>query len=306
MISLFRVIKFAFQGFFRNFWLSVVTITMMLMAIFSVTLMMGLDYFKENAIKGVKEKVDILVDIRPNVERDTLETMVDEIEELDQISQINIITPDENKELFKENNAGSDISLVLDIFDEDENPFTYSLTIKARELTDYKIIKEFIEQDKYAAIVDTSTFRDHQIFVDRINNISELINKYSLYIVIAFILISIIVIFNTIRISIYTRKDEISIMKLVGANNWFIRMPFILESILYALSAVGISILVFYPLIDHVIQPSLNNYFQDNQVMNLSLYFRDNFVRIFVMQFVVISLINISSTMFAIRKYLSV
>lgn len=306
MISLFRIIKFAFQGFFRNFWLSVVTITMMLMAIFSVTLMMGLDYFKENAIKGVKDKVDILVDIRPEVERDVLEAMVDDIENLPEVRNINIITPEENKELFKENNAENDIRLVLDIFEEGENPFTYSLTIKAQELTDYNLITDFIEQEEYAGIVDASTFRNHQIFVDRINNISELINKYSLYIIIAFVLISVIVIFNTIRISIYTRKDEISIMKLVGANNWFIRSPFVLESILYAVSAVGISILVFYPLIDHIIQPSLNNYFQDNQIMNLSSYFRENFVRIFVMQFVVISLINITSTLFAIRKYLRV
>lgn len=306
MISLLRVIKFAFQGFFRNFWLSVVTITMMLMAIFSVTLMMGLDYFKENAIKGVKDKVDILVDIRPNVERDVLETMVSELEDLPEVRTTNIITPEENRELFEQNNVGSDISRVLDIFGEDENPFTYSLTIKAQELTDYEAITNFIEQEKYSGVVDASTFRNHQIFVDKINDMSEMINKYSLYIIIAFIVISIIVIFNTIRISIYTRKDEISIMKLVGANNWFIRAPFVLESILYALAAVGISVLVFYPLIDRVIQPSLNSYFQDIQVLNLSAYFRENFVRIFVMQFVAIALINMTSTMFAIRKYLQV
>ena len=118
-----------------------------------------------------------------------------------------------------------------------------------------------------------------------------------------FAVISLVVIFNTIRMSIYTRKDEIVIMKLVGAGNWFIRAPFFIESIFYALVSVLIVIGVTYPIVNFI-QPSLTNYFQDTQVINLAGYFQSNFLYIFGWQFLALATLNVVSTAVAMKKYL--
>ncbi len=305
MHKVLRIIKFALQGFFRNFWLSVVTITLMLMAVISVTLLIGVDYIKQAAIRGVEQKVDILVEMNYEVAAEDVENFVIALEDLQEVKRTKIITPEQNMELFKQSNASSDIKKVLDIFEEDENPFAYSVAIQAYNLEQYSVILDFVGQDQYTDLVKESTFHDYEAFISSISGISETVNRYSWYIILIFVLISIIVIFNTIRISIYSRKSEITIMKLVGAGNWFIRTPFLLESVFYALVAVLIVIAVVYPVVN-ILQPSLTNYFQDTQVINLAGYFQNNFVQIFVVQFLVLSVLNIFSTAMAIRKYLKV
>lgn len=305
MRSLLRIFKFAFQGFFRNFWLSVVTITMMLMAVFSVTLLMTMDYVREATIQGMENKVDILVELKPQTSREDVENLVMDLEDLDEIKDISIITPEQNLEAFKNNNSNSNITDALKVYEEGENPFSYSLAIRAYDLDQYSDILAFVNQDEYASLIESSDSDTHEAFINQVNNIANFINKYSWYITGVFVLISIIVIFNTIRISIYTRKDEIVIMKLVGATNWFVRLPFILESVFYALSAVLIVIIIAYPVINFV-QPSLNSYFQGMQVVDLAGYFNSQFLSIFGYQFLVLALLNIISTAVAIRRYLKV
>lgn len=303
MRSIIRVIKFAVQGFFRNFWLSVVTITMMLMAVFSVTLLVGIDYIKEATIDGVNKKVDILVSLKAETTREAVENLVTNIEGLVEVKKVTIITPEENKALYKQSNLNDKAKEVLEIFAEDENPLGFSLAVQAYDLSQYDVILEFIQQEKYQTLVDSSDFNDFDAFVGKINNLSKVINKYSWYLIGMFLLISIIVIFNTIRISIYSRKDEVMIMKLVGASNWFVRAPFLLEGVLYALVAIVILIVLVYPIVNFI-QPSLTNYFQDANVINLQQHFRLNFWRIFGTQLFVLAMVNILSTTVAIRRYL--
>jgi len=305
MINLFRIFKFALQGFFRNFWLSVVTITMMLMAVFSVTLLMSMDYIKASTIESVQDQIDILVEIKPEVSREQVESFVLEIDDLYEVENINIITPEENRDIFLANNPDQKVKEVLSIYSDDENPFSYSLAIKAYQLSQYSNIIDFVNQEKYSQLVEASDVDTHEEIIGKINSIADFLNKYSWYITGIFLLISVVVIFNTIRISIYTRRDEIMIMKLVGAGNSFVRIPFMLESVFYALAAILIVIAIAYPVID-LIQPSLNSYFQGDQVIDLSGFFRNNFVKIFVYQFIVLAFLNVISTTLAVRKYLNI
>ena len=305
MINLLRVFKFALQGFFRNFWLSVVTITIMLMAVLSVTLLMSMDYIKETTIKSVENQIDILVEIRPNISREEIENFVLELDDLDEVDDIVIISPEQNRELFLQNNTDEKVKEVLNVYADNENPFSYSLSVKAYKLSQYSNILNFVNQEKYSNLIETSDIDTHEEIINKINSIANFLNKYSWYITGIFLLISVLVIFNTIRIRIYTRRDEITIMKLVGAGNAFVRVPFILESIFYALTAVLIVIAISYPLVN-LVQPVLNSYFQGDQVINLVSYFNNNFVEIFVYQLIVLVVLNVVSTAIAVKRYLKV
>jgi len=305
MYSFFRIIKFALQGFFRNFWLSLVTITMMFLSIFSVTLLLGIDYLKQATLQGVEQKVDILVSLKPNVSKENLDSLYDDLKYLPEVKKVTIITPEDNKKLFQERNADSSVIKALDIFAENENPFSYNLAVNAYDLNQYQSILDFIQQDKYKSIVEGSAFHNYEQFISQINKIADSVNRYSWYLIGIFILISAIVIFNTIRMSIYTRKDEIMIIKLVGASNWFVQTPFIIESIVYALLALALVVLVVFTLANFL-QPSLNVYYQGTDVINITKYFQGKFWLIFGGQFLALALLNTVSTLFAVRKYLKV
>ena len=305
MHNILRIIKFGIQGFFRNFWLSLVSITMMLMALFSITLLIGIDYTKEAAISGVNKKVDIVVSIKKDVANDDLEILINDLDKLKEVKNITKITPEENKLLYEKSNISNKAKEALEMFSDEENPFSHSLAIQAYELNQYQSILDFVKNEEYSGIVEYSDFHDFDEFISKINVLAEGINKYSWYITVFFGLIALVVIFNTIRISIYTKKDEIGIMKLVGASNWFIEAPFILEGIFYAFTSVLILIIVVYPVVN-IIQPSINNYFQDAHVINIAGYFKYNFFSIFGIQFIALALLNIFSTIIAMRKYLKV
>lgn len=305
MRSFLRVIKFAIQGFFRNFWLSIVTVTMMLMALFSTTMLLSIDYLKTATIEGVNKKVDILVSLKPKLEQAKVEWLVAELKADPDVQKVTIISPEENRALYEQSNLSDKAKKVLEVFGADENPFSYSLAIQAHDLSQYQNILTFVSNEKYKDLVDSSDFNDYDAFVNKIDSFAKVINKYSWYVILAFLLISIIVIFNTIRISIYSRQSEVTVMKLVGASNSFIRWPFLLEGVLYALVSVLLLLAIVYPLLN-LIQPSLTSYFQDASVINIQQYFQSNFWLIFGGQFLALAIINMISTSIAVRRYLKV
>lgn len=305
MTSFFRIIKFALQGFFRNFWLSLVTITMILMALFSVTLLVSINYIKQATIHGIEKKVDVLVSLKPEVTSDDLERLVIDLEALAEVNRVTIVTPEDNRNEYQNSGLSEAAKKALEIYGPEENPFTYSLKIQAYELGQYQKIIDFINQEKYTPIIEGTGFKDYKKYTERIDFYANIINKYSLYVIIFFLLISIVIIFNTIRISIYSRKEEVIVMKLVGADNWFIRAPFLLESVFYALIAVLVLIAIVYPFVNYI-QPSIASYYEDPAVSNIRLYFQHNFWKIFGTEFIALAIITILSTAVAIRKYLKV
>jgi cell division transport system permease protein len=119
-----------------------------------------------------------------------------------------------------------------------------------------------------------------------------------------FLLIAVLIVFNTVRIGIFIHKEEIGIMKLVGATNWFVKAPFILEMIILSFVAVGIVVLVSYPVLA-ILESKFALFFGGVQV-GLINYFEINGLNIFGTQLMVLIAITVISTMLAMRRYLKV
>ncbi len=118
-----------------------------------------------------------------------------------------------------------------------------------------------------------------------------------------FIIIAILIIFNTIRIAIYARRDEIEIMKLVGATSWFIRGPFVIEAIFYGVIATVVNFFIFYPIL-YLISQSLIAYVGEYGA-NPFVFYNHNLVLILPVQLLMGILLGVVSSFIALRRYLA-
>ena len=161
-----------------------------------------------------------------------------------------------------------------------------------------------LNNSKYNELISDKNFDDNKIYIGKIKKVSDNINWIGLLASSIFIFIAVLIVFNTIRVAIYTHQKEIAIMKLVGAANWFIRSPFLVESIFYGTIAWLIAVGLIYPLLN-LLQPFLTNFFLTDS-FNIISYFKDNFWSLFGLELLLVVFLNIVSSSVAIRRYLKV
>ncbi len=303
LLNFSRIIKFSIQNFYRNFWLSLVTITIIVLTLFSLTSLIILNATAGQITSAIKNKIDISLYFAPGFKTEQVNLVKENIEKYDAVKKVSLISADKALERFKIRHQND--RLVQEALNElGENPLGPTLTVKAKDVNLYPQILKQIKKDKIDKLTQEIDYDDHKLVIQKLENISRKVKNAALIISGIFALISLLVVFNTIRIGIYTHRHEISIMKLVGASNWFIRAPFLLESIIYAILSTVIFWLIFYLLIG-VLQPILYKFFIDIN-FNLVSYLSANFFYIFGFELILIMILNIISSFIAIGKYLRV
>ena len=303
LLNFVRIIKFSFQNFYRNFWLSLVTITIIILTLFSLTSLIVLNATIDKAIFSVKDKIDVSIYFPNNFDENKILLIQNTITNYSQVKKVEYVSADQALRIFKKKNA--DNQTVQDALTElDSNPIGANLIIKAKDVNLYPDILNQIKKDKIDKMVEEIDFDDHKIVIERLENIGKKIKTFGLIVSLIFALIALLVVFNTIRIGIYTQREEIGIMKLVGASNWFIRAPFLVEGVIYALVSSIIFWVIFY-FVASFLQPIFYNFFIDVN-FNLMSYLSSNFLYIFGFELIVMIILNMISSFIAIGKYLRV
>ncbi len=301
-ISAFRVIKFSLQDIARNIWLSIVTITILILALFSVNMLLTVQVISNAAINAVKEKVDVSMYLSPEASEEQIMTLKTKIENMDEVKEVQYISKAEALENFREKNNNN--PEVLQALKElGKNPLSPSLIIKPSEINNSdEFINKLNQIDN--EIIESRNFADHKLLLSKINSITEKVNKTGMAVSVIFVLITLLVVYNAVKVAIYTHRREIAIMKLVGASNSFVYMPFVLSGIIFALLGILIIIALFYPFLS-LLQPYLEAFFIGYNV-NIITYYNANFFYIFGLQFAGAALINILAALFAVNKYAKV
>jgi len=299
MSSLYRIIKFSFQDIARNVWLTIVTITILLLALFSINMLATVRVISDNAVAAVKEKIDISLYLQPDTAEEEIIALKNQITSSDKVKNVVYVSRQDALSSFREKYKNN--QAVLNALKElGRNPLSPSLTIIPNNFEESGLlIAELKALDNH--IIESRDFSDNTAILEKINNVTKRINEIGLFIISIFILTSLLVVYNAIRVAIYTHRQEIEIMRLVGASNFFIYMPFIFSAFIYALVSVLLIIAVFYPFLT-LLQPYLEVFFMGYNV-NLLSYFVDNFALIFGAQFLVVLLINMVASLFAVKKY---
>ncbi len=302
LTSIFRVIKFSFQDFFRNFWLSFVTLTILILALFSINLLIIFNIVAKSAIASIENKVNINLYFKPEINEDQILNVQRYLQSLMQVKEIEYVSKEQALENFK--NKHKDNPKILESVSEiDKNPLGASLIIGAKSTADYPIILENLKDPQYNNMIESKDFDDHKVVIDRISGITKRVN-YGVFVVASiFTLISILIIFNAIRMAIYTHREEIIAMKLVGATNWFVRAPYLLQGIIFSVFSVIITVIIIYPILGFL-QPYLGVMLESD--FNIITYFNQNFVMIFGLQLLATMLLNLLSSYWAVNRYVRV
>ena len=297
LINLKRIIKTGLNEFFRNITLSISTILIMTMVVSLVTIFYFINSVSELIIADIENKVDISVYFKEEATASDISNVQIEISNISEVSSIVYITKNEvlaNFIIQHEN----DIELIESLTELGYNPFLDTLNIKTWDKSQYSPLTNLIETANFSDIIDNVDYHKRKESIDKIFSITAGVNNIILLLSIVFGFIAVLISFNTVKIAIYNSKEEISVMKLVGASNKFVRGPFIVQGILIGFIAALITFILTF-LITYFFNSSVNG-------INMFSIFLNSFFFIILFQLVVGIGLGVLSSYIAIAKYLKV
>lgn len=295
-----RVFRAGVLSFRRNGWLSTATITVMTLTLFVLGNLIFLGALGQSVLLSLESKIDISVYFVPEAPDEGIASIRREIKALPDVAEVDYISREEALVEFRERHKEN--ALILEALNElGENPLQASVAIRAADPQNYGAISEFLRQKNYP-IVDKINYFENQRVIDRLSGIVATTRGFGGVAALVLAFVAVLVAFNTVRLAIYTMREEIGIMRLVGATSWFIRGPFVVSGVLYGLIAAGLTILIFFP-IAWLISPKVSLL-----VPNFDLF---GYFTSHILQFSGIMLasgigLGAVSSMIAIRRYLQV
>ncbi|MDR3642228.1 MAG: permease-like cell division protein FtsX [Candidatus Doudnabacteria bacterium] len=301
-MAFLRIIKNGFTNFGRNIWLSLAATMVMTVTLVIFATLFLLFTLTNYSIHTIQNTVDVSVYFKVGLAEEQILTIKDSVQADPRVEAVDYVSADQAFNNFKALHQ-NDPLITASLNELNSNPLSATLHIKARSLDDYPAISQGLENGQYKDFIDKVNFEDNRAVIDRLDKILKFIIAFGSGLVAVFAVIAILVIFNTITLTIYNRKEEIEIMRLVGATNWYIRGPFLTESFLYSLFSTIITGALFIPVFAKVL-PKITAYVNPQiNVYNHNIF---NFWYLLLMMFVAALILSIISTFLAIRKYLKI
>ncbi len=302
-IAVLRVTRFAFQNFARNIWLSAATISVLVLALFSVNLLVSVNFVARAALDAVKSQIDISVHFKPATEEARVQTVKIALLSLPEVRDIDFVSADQALERFSAA-YGQDSGVLESLKEVGTNPFGPSIVIHASDLNGYPKIMAALSDPLFVQLIEEKGFDDRQAMIARLQGITRRIEYAGLGISAVFGLIALLIVFNTIRMSLYTHREEIGIMRLVGASDWFIRTPFYIEAGLWSLLAVLLCAALVIPASGFA-SPYLARFIGSGNA-DLFGFYRGNAWRLFGFELIVSAFLAAATTKMATARYLKI
>lgn len=269
-ISFWRIIKAALQNFWRNVWLSAATTVIMTMTLMMIASLYFANIFGAQVLQNIERKVDLSVNFKETATDEYLGALSSELKARDDVADVRVVTSDEAVEIFRKQHE--DNPLIEESLQElGENPLPASMYIVAESPQFYEAIAEDLRAEKYQVFVEEVNFKDTEDVIEKLVTLIDSVKNVGLVVTIIFVVLVVLIMFNTVRLAIYSFREEIEIMRLVGASRWFIQGPFIVEAIIVSLLALGVTIGISFPVLK-AISPQLSRFFFDVGQEQLDLY----------------------------------
>jgi len=300
-LTLNRIIKSGLVNFWRNGWLSTATVLIMTVTLLTWTSIFLLNVALTSVLGILEQKVDISVYFNLNAKESDILALKSKLDNLEEIKNVEYVSAGEALEIFKKRHSDDEI-LLKSVQELSDNPLEASLNILAKDASNYETVASFLNQNQFGNIISKINYAENKFVIERLNNIIGVLRQSGLAASLVLALIAFLVAFNTVRLAIYSSREEITIMKLVGASNWFVRGPFIVEGVFHGLVSSAFAFMLIIPGVA-VLGPKLFNFLPE---INLVNYLGDNFWQLLFFQTLGGIILGVFSSWFAIRKYLKV
>jgi cell division transport system permease protein len=300
-IPFIRILKTGFSDFWRNKWVSQATLGVMIITLFVIVSFFMLNGVMGSLIADLKSRMDISVYFKIDTDESEILKIKNNLSDLSQVKNIEYISRSDALTRFQKRHQND--PLILQSLEEiGSNPLTASLNVQATDPTsDFPFISQFLDKN-YSGLIDKVNYQENKDIISRISSFSAGTKKAGIILSLVLVTIVILVTFNTIRLTIYSVRDEIGIMRLVGASNAYIRGPFIIEGIIYGVIATFVSTLVCW-MVFKVISPKISSMLLDFSLYN---HFVQNFWSIIGIELVIGIALGALGSYIAIRKYLKI
>lgn len=302
MFGFFRISKFAFQDMARNAGLSFMTVFILVLMLLSVNTFFIIRHITGTATTSVRDQIDLSVYFRADAAPEEIDEVKTFIDTFPSVTQTTFQDKEAVLAQFRE--VHKDNPNILSSLDELEgNPFGSTLIVKTNTPADYRVLITALSIPEYEKVIESKTFADTEKAIQIIDLITKNIERFTVFLMIFFGLIAFSIIFNTIRVGIYTQRTEISIKKLVGATNWFVRGPYVVESLFFSVMSVVIAyaiVLLFASAAD----PYMAVFFQKPSF--LTDYFLSHILVFAGGQFLAVAALSTCTSALAMRQHLRV
>lgn len=304
-IKIKRIIRSGFFSFWRNGFVSLSAVLVMVVTLFVIGSTIFSGAILRGALNEIKDKVDINVYFIQTAQESDISNLQNQLEQLPQVASVAYTSRDDALTAFRAKHQ--DDQFTLQALDElGDNPLDAVLNIKAKDPSQYSSVVDFINQKAVASdgtsIVDKINYYQNETTIDKLTGIIDSANRLGFALTIFLIIISILITFNTLRLVIYMSREEISVMRLVGASTGYIRGPFFVAGALYGFISAVITLVLFYPITLWLGRTTANFFVG----INVFSYYIANFGEIFIIIVVSGVAIGSLSSFLAVRKYLKI
>lgn len=294
-----RIFQYGMQNFWRNGWLSAATVAIMVLALLVSMTLMVFSYITDKAIDSIQDKIDISVYFKTNAPEDEILNIKSSLENMAEVKKVEYISSDQALEIFKAKHS-DDPTISQAVNELNTNPLEASLNVSAKQPNQYAAIAEYFDAPEMKRFVDSVSYAKNQLAIDRLNAIVQNVGRGGFVLTLAMALVAGLVVFNTIRLAIYSNREEVGIMRAVGASNGLVRGPYIIEGIIGGIAAAVLSVIISAPMV-YSVSPYLNSFIPQ---LNIFQYFSSNVLKLLMYQILFAVVIGGLSSFIAIRRYL--
>lgn len=304
MTAFKRIVRAGALNFRRSgvvSWAAVLVTTITLAVITALILLQAVLHF---SLSQIQDKVDVAIYFTTGTSEEKILALKSSLEQLPEVAEVQYTSAEEALRVFRERHS-NDYPTIQALDELGDNPLGAYLSVRAREVSQYENIANFMKSDGPAVLgsassIDKVNYYQNKLIIDRLNGIIGGAQKLGFLVTLILVIISIVITFNTIRLTIFISKEEIGVMRLVGASKMHVRGPFMIEGIIYGAIATLITLFLYLPI---------TVWFGSNMTeflgINLYNYYVSNFFQILAILLLSGATLGIFSSFLAARKYLN-
>ena len=247
-----RIARYGFIGFVRNGFVSLAAVIIMTITLFVIASLIIGGAALNATLKQLTDKIDVTVYFVTTATNDQVTQLQQSVESLPEVASVTYVAREEALARFQARHQNNQLTMQA-LQELGDNPLGASLEIRAKDTAQYETIAKYLDAQQKnggsaGSAIDKVDFYQNKIAIDRLTAIINASNRLGIAIALILGIASVLISFNTIRLAIYTARDEIGVMNLVGASHWYVRGPFMISGILYGLISGVLVLVMLYPL----------------------------------------------------------